>query len=329
MRAVVEALAGAVEMGAGDRHLALMPLAVLLENVAGVYVSLWAGAGVTLLPMDRVGMSGSSALAGSVMAHALAEARATTAIFTPQTLQGLVEALEGGVSPPGLRFAAVGGAPVSPRLLQRAAALGLPVYEGYGLSECCSVVCLNTPDANRPGSVGRPLPHIRLQVSPEGEVLIDGQSFLGYLGQAADVVSAWPSGDLGEVDADGYLYLKGRRRNVFITAFGRNVAPEWVERELALEPAIAQAAVFGEARPYNVAVIVPAPGASAGEVEAAVARVNRGLPDYARISAWLAAETAFTPANGLLTGTGRNRREALWHRYQGALESLYREAKTS
>ena len=325
---VVRGLVDAVGMTANDRHLALMPLAVLLENIGGVYVSLWAGATLLLLPAHALGMSGSSGLDGRRMVQALDESQASTAIFTPQTLQGVVEALElSGDARPGLRFAAVGGAPVSPRLLQRAGASGLPVFEGYGLSECGSVVCLNTPAYNRPGSVGRPLPHVRLRITDEGEVVVAGQPFRGYLGEESRSGNEWHSGDLGELDAEGYLYLRGRRRNVFITAYGRNVAPEWVERELMLEPAIAQAAVFGEARAHNTAVIVISRGAAAPDVEAALARVNRILPDYARVLSWVAADRPFCVADGLLTGTGRIRRDAVQRRYRRDIESIYSEAQ--
>lgn len=330
IRPVVSSLVSAVGMGRTDRHLALMPLAVLLENIGGIYAPLWAGAAVSLLPMAQLGMSGSSALDGSVMARALSDSKATTAIFTPQLLQGLVEAMEGDKTlRPALRFVAVGGAPLSPRLLQRATALGLPVFEGYGLSECGSVVCLSTAAANRPGSVGRPLPHVRLRIADDGEVIVRGQPFIGYLGDAPGSQAEWHTGDLGELDAHGYLYLRGRRRNVFITAFGRNVAPEWVERELTLEPAIVQAAVFGEAQPYNVAVVVPRRGAGGAEIDAALLSANRMLPDYARVARWVAADSGFSSANGLLTGTGRIRRDAVLERYRVEIESLYYEANPS
>jgi long-subunit acyl-CoA synthetase (AMP-forming) len=321
MRPVVTSLVAAVGLAPGDRHLALMPLAVLLENLAGIYAPLWAGATVSLVPMAGIGVSGATSVNGGMVARELRSRHATTAIFTPQTLHALVEAVENGASTmPALRFAAVGGAPVSPRLLHRARAAGIPVYEGYGLSECCSVVCLNTPAANRPGSVGRPLGHVRIRISRDGEILIDGQHFSGYLGDRTLPVQAWRSGDLGTMDDDGYVYLKGRRRNVFITAAGRNVAPEWVESELTLEPAIAQAAVFGEAMSENVAVIVAARGAAPGDIGQAIARVNRALPDYARVARWLPADAPFAPANGLLTGTGRVRREAVWHCYRGRIQ---------
>lgn len=329
IEAVVGSLAAAVGMMPRDRHIALLPLSVLLENIAGIYLPLWSGATAQLWPLRQVGLSGSSRLDRGSLVAALCGSAATTAVFTPQTLQGLVEAVEQGARTPStLRFAAVGGAPVSPRLLERATALGLPVYEGYGLSECSSVICLNTPGHHRPGSVGRPLPHLVVRID-DGEVVVAGQSFCGYLGGPPATADDWHSGDLGELDADGFLYLHGRRRNVFITAFGHNVAPEWVERELMLEPAIAQAAVFGEARPRNVAVIVPALGVTADDIELALARVNRELPDYARVSGWIAAEGPFTPANGQLTGTGRVRRDVVAAHHAGAIDALYREVHVS
>ena len=330
IESVVHSLADVVGVGPADRHLALLPLAVLLENIGGLYVPLWAGATAVLPSMSEIGLTGASKVDGLVMTRALDRYRATTAIFTPQTLQDVIEAIEHGEpSPATLRFAAVGGAPVSPRLLQRAAALGLPVFEGYGLSECASVVCLNVPKHHKPGSVGRPLPHVALALSDDGEVVVQGETFAGYLGDAGTPPKRWPTGDLGRLDEDGHLHLTGRRRDIFITAFGRNVAPEWVERELTLEPAIAQAAVFGEARPWNSAVLVAADDADADRIQAAVARANAELPDYARVASWLLAGAPFTPANGLLTGTGRVRRQAVLAHYGTRIESLYHKAHAS
>jgi long-subunit acyl-CoA synthetase (AMP-forming) len=328
--AVVASLVNATGMTAHDTHLALTPFAVLLENVGGLYVSLSVGARVALRPIAEVGMQGGAGVDGERLAAACGEARASTAIFTPQTLQALVERLEQGhAERPQLRFAAVGGAPVSPRLLERAHAVGLPVHEGYGLSECASVVALNTASAHRAGSVGRVLPHVRVEVAADGEILVLDAGFAGYLGQAAPAGDVLRTGDLGHLDSDGFLYLTGRRRDVFITAFGRNVSPGWVERELMLEGSIAQAAVFGEARPFNVAVLRPTDGAQPIDVDAAIARVNRGLPDYARVTRWVATAEGFSPANGLLTATGRVRRAEVARRFESALDSLYREARSS
>lgn len=314
-----------------DRHLTTLPLAILLENIGAIHVPLLAGASTILPPVEQTGLRGATGIDGRILAGALAGQAATSAILMPQSLQALVEALEAGAPCPGsLRFVAVGGAPTSPQLLERATRMGLPVFEGYGLSECASVVTLNTAQAQRPGSVGRPLPHVRLRIAGDGEVLVAGNPFLGYLGQPGSMPGEWfRTGDIGHLDADGFLHLQGRSRNLFITAFGRNVSPEWVERELTLQSGIAQAVVFGEGRPWNSAVIVPRAGQDARAVEASLASANALLPDYARVQRWIPAATPFTPNNGLLTGTGRLRRNELWARYREPIEHLYQEIPLS
>ena len=304
-----------------ERHLGVLPLATLLENIAGLYAGLLAGACVELLPMRTIGFGGGGGFDPARFLQTLHAHRPHSLILLPQMLLALVGAAEQGHAlPAGLRFVAVGGGQVSPRLLQRAEALGLPVYEGYGLSECASVVCLNTPSARRIGTVGRPLPHAGVRIGDDGEVQVRGARMLGYLGEAppADALAAdaWlGTGDLGHFD-DGFLVLHGRRKHQFITAYGRNVNPEWVEAELVQQGPIAQAWVHGEARPENLAVLVPRRAdCSDVELEAAVAAANAGLPDYARAHRWLRAEAPFTPANGLLTANGRLRRAALAAHY--------------
>jgi long-subunit acyl-CoA synthetase (AMP-forming) len=332
MQRVVESLADAVGVVPTDRHVALTPLAVLLENIAGLYVPLWAGASVALPPLSETGLQGAAGLDPRLMLHALISNQATTAIFSPQMLQGAVACLQAGCPlPKGLRFIAVGGASVSRRLLQKAAELELPVYEGYGLSEHASVVCLNRPGYHCPGSVGKPLPHVELKIAEDGEVLIKGNPFSGYLGETDFEAASgwWRSGDIGHLDDQGFLHLLGRRRHIFITAYGRNVSPEWVERELVLEPAIAQAVVFGEARPWNCALILAAADADKTAVEVALQRVNTMLPDYARITQWLPADAPFSPHNGQLSGTGRLRREAIYQHYAGRIDALYTEVLVS
>ena len=327
MEAVAASLLEAVGAEAPQRHLSLLPLATLLENIGGVYLPLLAGTTCVVPALERVGLRGAAGLDAVRMAGALRRHRATSAIFIPQMLQALVSVLEQGTEPLGhLRFLAVGGAPVSPRLLARARTLGLPVYEGYGLSECASVVALNVPGRNRPGSVGRPLPHVQLRFAADGEIEVAGSLFQGYLGTRETPRGAyWPTGDIGHLDESGFLHLTGRKKNMFITSFGRNVAPEWVERELTLSPAIAQATVFGEARPWNAAVIWPRVGATCAEVEAGVCSANRELPDYARVSAWIAADEAFAVMNGQLTATGRPRRAEILKMYGARIDALYED----
>ncbi len=322
---VANSLLAATQGRPGDQHVSVLPLSTLLENLAGVYVPLLAGATCHLQPLAVVGLSGSSGLDVQKMLAVLIQCRATTTILTPQLLHALIAAIETGLAKPAnLRFVAIGGATVSERLLQRAEALGLPVFEGYGLSECASVVSLNTEIARCIGSVGKPLPHVTLKFADDGEILVSGATLLGYTGdETVPVGEYWPTGDIGHLDNNGFLHLTGRKKNIFITSFGRNVSPEWVERELTLHPAIAQAAVFGEARPWNMAIIVPRGNASEAAINHAIKEANAVLPDYAQVKCWLPATAPFLPQNGQLTANGRLKREAIQAQYQTAIKKFY------
>lgn len=325
MDAVAESLRAAVAELSIERHLCVLPLATLLENIAGVYAPLRAGAEVIAPSLVETGLAGATRFDVVTLLGTIRRYEPQSIILLPQMLAALVAALERGATrPASLRFIAVGGGRVSPALLARADALGLPVYEGYGLTECASVVALNSPYARRIGSVGKPLPHASVGIDDRGEIVVAGAAVAGYVG-GGDVPQRIATGDLGRFDRDGYLYIDGRRKNVFITSFGRNVSPEWVEAEIAEQGAVAQVAVFGEARPWNVAVVVPMPGSSSGQaaIQAALDRANARLPDYARVSDWLLASEPFTAANGLLTPNGRNRRAAIWRRYGREIDALY------
>jgi long-subunit acyl-CoA synthetase (AMP-forming) len=332
-REEIETVAESLRIGSDatveDRHLCLLPLATLLENIAGVYTPLLAGATVCLARLADVGMTGSSGLDARTMVAALRDWRASTAIVVPQTLQAIVSVLGGdALRLPHLRYVALGGAPVSAQLLAHAQDLGLPVYEGYGLSECASVVAMNRPHAWRRGSVGRPLPHARLSFASDGEILVHGVRPRGSLGALEPVPQAdcVATGDIGYQDADGYLYLTGRKKNIFITSFGRNVAPEWVERELVMRAPILQAAVFGEARPFNTAVIVAPSTAPRAAIDAALASANEHLPDYARVAAWIPACAPFSPGNHMLTPNGRPRRDQILARHAEQIQDIYSTA---
>jgi len=304
-------------------HLCVLPLATLLENIAGLYAPLLAGARIELRPLAQIGFSGSAGFDLPRFLATLNESRPHSLILLPQLLLALVSAAEQGLPPPAtLRFVAVGGGRVAPQLLERAERLGLPVYEGYGLSECASVVCLNTPEARRIGSVGQPLPHLALRLADDGEVLVRGPRMLGYLGEPTLDGEWLASGDLGHFE-DGFLILHGRKKHQFVTAYGRNVNPEWVEAELVQQAPIAQAWLHGEALAQNVAVLVPRRAdCSDAELAQAVERVNAGLPDYARAHHWLRAAEPFSSDNGLATANGRLRRPALLERYQAAIDAL-------
>lgn len=306
-----------------QRHLCVLPLATLLENIAGIYAPLLAGACIELRPVAQIGLQGASGFDLPRFIETLHAVRPHSLILLPQLLLALVSAAEQGLTHAAeLRFIAVGGGRVAPQVLTRAEQLGLPVFEGYGLSECASVVCLNSPGARRPGSVGRPLAHVELRIAEDGEVLVRGAQMLGYLGEPEHHGEWLGTGDLGQLH-EGFLTLYGRKKHQFITAYGRNVNPEWVEAELIQQPSIAQAWLYGEALPGNLAVLVPRqPGCSDTVLAEAVARVNADLPDYARVHHWIRASQPFHVDNGLATANGRLRRSALLKHYQSAIQAL-------
>jgi long-subunit acyl-CoA synthetase (AMP-forming) len=166
------------------------------------------------------------------------------------------------------------------------------------------------------------LTHVDLAIDGGGEIHVGGPALGGYIG-GEHTLKRFPTGDLGFLDADGFLHITGRRKNVFITSFGRNVSPEWVEGEICDGSSIVQAAVFGEARPWNVAVVVPGPAATRTEIQATIDAANRRLPDYARIGDYLVADEPFTPVNGQSTSNGRTRRDTIWTRYCMRIAALY------
>ena len=323
---VAQSLWQASQSSHPEHHLCVLPLATLLENVAGVYAPLLGGACVHVRTLSQVGLLGASGFNIQKFLETLHQTQPNSLILLPQLLLALVSAAEQGYPlPSSLRFIAVGGGRVASQLLERAKALQLPVFEGYGLSECASVVCLNTPEANQIGTVGKPLPHVQISLAADHEVLVRGNHFLGYLGDSSpNAQEEWlATGDLGHFEGE-FLVLHGRKKNQFITAYGRNVNPEWIEAELVQQAAIAQAWVYGEALAENFAVLVPrTPHCTDQELQKTVEQVNTTLPDYAQVHRWIRAEHPFTVDNGLATSNGRLRRATLVEYYQATIDSSH------
>lgn len=306
-----------------EKHLCVLPLATLLENVAGVYASLIHGVAVYVSSMADIGMRGAADLDVFRFMGMLNKVQPSSLILVPQLLMALVSAAEMGLPvPTSLKFIAVGGGKVSASLLERAAKQNLPVFEGYGLSECGSVISLNLPGTSRPGSVGKPLSHAHIRIGEDQEILVSGAVMRGYLGEQTLTDNEIATGDIGYFDADGFLYVRGRKKNMFITSFGRNVNPEWVESELTQRLPIAQAAVYGEAMPANVAVITIRKGFNENQVQQAVDAVNATLPDYARVARIIYSCEPFTQTNGLATANGRIRRDTIYEAYRNRMQTL-------
>jgi long-subunit acyl-CoA synthetase (AMP-forming) len=323
MQQVAESITEAVQLTPQDQHLCILPLATLLENVAGLYATLLAGGTAHILPSNQVGFKG-SAFDIEHLYQALKKSHATTAILIPELLSALVNFIEGGAAPlTSLRFLAVGGASVAPSLIKRALAVGLPVFEGYGLSESASVVALNTPAANKVGSVGKVLPHLQIKLNDNHEIFVKGANYLGYINQANTDEGWLDTGDIGYLDDAQFLFITGRKKNIFITSFGRNVSPEWVERDLTSTTAIQQACLFGESKPWNTALILTTQNTTPASINAAISQINASLPDYAQVGQYLLATEPFSVSNNQLTPNGRLKRNEIWKIYQPVIDALY------
>jgi len=297
-RAVVDSV-GTSHAG---RHLALLPAGILLETVAGLFATLLAG-GTYLAPAaPMVGMANPFRPDFGMMLNAIMASRATSLILVPEYLAGLVAEIErSGVRPAALTLVAVGGARVGAELVEHARRAGLPVRQGYGLTECGSVVTLQQSAADPAGSAGTALHGTSVTIAADGEIMVAGPLCLGAIGGAAPH-SPFATGDLGRIDDAGQVWIEGRKSNLIITSFGRNIAPEWLEEALLAQPQIAQCMVYGDGLPAPGALLVPStPDA---DLAAGVAAVNAALPAYARIGQW-SQVAHFTPHNGLLTGNGR------------------------
>lgn len=226
-----------------------------------------------------------------------------------------------------VRHLVSGSAPLPEHVAARFAALGLPIHEAYGVSECIVPVSLSRPGAARPGTVGKPLAEGAVRIAEDGEILVGGPGrFTGYLdGAAAD--EWWPTGDLGAFDADGFLRVTGRRSEAFKTATGRWVQPHAVEGRLAAIPAVEHAAVFGRARPGVVALLAlgerPIAGADDPRaLAAAVVQATASLPRHARPVGVVVTRERLSIARGDMTANLKLRRQSIEARFAEALDEV-------
>jgi long-chain acyl-CoA synthetase len=245
-----------------------------------------------------------------------------------------------------------GGAPLNPEIGRFFIALGVNLLQGYGQTEASPVVCANPPLRIKIDTVGPPLLGVEVSIAEDGEVLVRGELVMkGYWNDpessARTVHDGWlHTGDIGELDRDGYLKITDRKRDFIKNSGGDMISPARVEGYLSLEPEIAQVMVYGDRRPYLVGVIVPdadflagfakqhgnadpSLAALAGDPElhkaiaAVVVRVNRALAPLERVRRFIIADDAFTVANGQMTPTLKIKRHAIRAAYGPALLALY------
>ncbi|MGC2414038.1 MAG: long-chain fatty acid--CoA ligase [Stellaceae bacterium] len=244
-----------------------------------------------------------------------------------------------------------GGAPLNPEIGGFFVALGVQLLQGYGQTEAAPVICCNPPGQIRVDTVGPPLDGVEVRIAEDGEILVAGDNVMkGYWNApeetARTLIDGWlHTGDIGHLGPDGYLSITDRKRDFIKNSGGDMIAPARVEGALTLAPEIAQAMVFGDQRPYLVAVIVPDPGFAASHAKAhttavdlaalaedsgfhkalgdVVARINRGLAAAERVRRFTIAAEPFTLENAQLTPTLKIRRHAIREAYRAAFETLY------
>lgn len=305
---VTQQLAAVIELQTQvEKHLVMLPLSTLLENITGIYVPLWLGKTTVVLPGKEVGLVGSSHLDDGLFARVLQQQQPNSLVLTPAILQLLLHMVS--LSPQlatSLEFVAVGGARVPAPLIEQAENLGIPVYEGYGLSECGSVVSLNTPNRFKAGTSGRALAHLNVRVNESQELEVSGSKALGYLGQP--FTDKWlPTGDLAAIDEQGFITILGRKKNILITSFGRNISPEWLESEAQIYSPLARMLVVGEGQPHLSAWVCHS---DVNAVIEAISQFNQTLPDYAQIGE--VAVLSQWPAHlGWFTANGRPIRQQI------------------
>ncbi len=276
LAASLNALSEVISPGQNDRHFSILPMAQLLEQICGLFLPILSGAEVVFAE------DAAKTLFGGPVAPLVTEVAAaapTTTVLVPGLLARWVAALEATKTQPpeSLRFVAVGGAATAPDLLNRAEALGLPVHEGYGLSECCAVVAMNRPGNAHHGTVGPVLPMLDVSIDA-GEIVVSGPTVMdGYLGHPA-AGGTWRTGDLGHFDDAGNLVVEGRKDWLIVTPEGRNISPEWVETRLTADPRIPAAGLVLD--PIQGLTVIAA--CAAPVTEEAIANALASLPAYAR-----------------------------------------------
>ncbi|MBI2390978.1 MAG: long-chain fatty acid--CoA ligase [Deltaproteobacteria bacterium] len=239
-----------------------------------------------------------------------------------------------------LRFAVSGAAPLDRPLFEWFHAIGILVLEGYGLTETCGALTLNRPQAFRSGTVGRALPGVELRVADDGEILARGANLSrGYFRNdgppdprgVIDAEGFLHTGDVGDLDGDGFLRITDRKKDLLITAGGKNVAPQRVEGRVLRSPWVARAVVVGDRRPFLVALLVlddeairragVAPEAAA---RAAIDDANADLAPFETIKRWAILDRDLSTEEGELTPTLKVRRRAVEERFAGLIDGLYR-----
>ena len=251
-----------------------------------------------------------------------------------------------------------GGAPLGRELAEWYADIGIRIHEGYGLTETSPVIAVNAPGAHKIGTVGRPLRNLEVRIADDGEVLVRGPSvFQGYWNRPdetrAAFVDGWfKTGDIGNLDADGFLSITDRKKDLIKTSGGKFIAPQPIENSLRLNPLIGTAIVIGDKRKFPAVLISPhfpllEDWARANKIafssrselvanstvralfDGIVQEQNRDLARFEKLKRVLLVPDEFSASDGTLTHTLKVRRRGIEDRYQAIIDRMYAEAEGS
>jgi long-chain acyl-CoA synthetase len=251
-----------------------------------------------------------------------------------------------------------GGAPLGRELAEWYADIGIPIHEGYGLTETSPVIAVNTPAAHRLGTVGKPLANVEVRIADDGEVLARGPSiFSGYWHRPDETrsvfVDGWfKTGDIGNIDNDGYLSITDRKKDLIKTSGGKFIAPQPIENSLKLNPLIGTAVVIGDRRKFPAVLISPhfpvlEDWAHANQIdfssrqtlvanakvqalyEGIVEELNSNLARFEKLKRVLLLPEEFSAADGTLTHTFKVRRRGIEDRYRSLIDEMYAKAEVA
>ena len=251
-----------------------------------------------------------------------------------------------------------GGAPLGRELAEWYADLGIPIHEGYGLTETSPVIAVNTPAAHKLGTVGKPLANVEVQLADDGEVLVRGPSiFKGYWNRPEETrnvfVDGWfKTGDIGQLDSEGYLSITDRKKDLIKTSGGKFIAPQPIENSLKLNPLIGTAVVIGDRRKFPAVLISPhfpllEDWARANQIdiisrqtlvantkvqalyEGIIDDLNENLARYEKLKRVLIVAEEFSAEAGTMTHTFKVRRRGIEDRYRALIDEMYAKAETS
>jgi long-chain acyl-CoA synthetase len=256
----------------------------------------------------------------------------------------------------GVKLHISGGAPLGRELAEWYADIGIRIHEGYGLTETSPVIALNNPEAHKLGTVGKPLANVEVRIAEDGEILVRGPSvFRGYWLRPEETKSAFvegwfKTGDIGNLDADGFLSVTDRKKDLIKTSGGKFIAPQPIENSLKHNPLIAEAVIVGDKRKFTAVLIAPyfpllEDWAHANQIafaareelvahsrvcelyEGIVADVNRDLAQFEKLKRVLLVADELSTENGTLTASLKLRRRAVTERYRERIEEMYAEAE--